>query len=274
VFAGQQSFATTNEAQTIAAEAALGPQIWSRYSALQDNYRQESTPFLEQRSAFGRIKAALATPDSAAGDLALIFNYMKILDPGSVVREGEFANAQNAGGVPQLVLTAYNRLLREGQRLSPEQRKDFFTQATATFQQARGEQAERDTRYLGQARDLEIPDAMLGHFQLPTDSPGGAPGGFGAPQGPPPQRDQQSDTTATMIGQSIGTGVSTAVGQAGDIVNGLGEAIGVPRWALTPIFGGRATDEYPRPPTAGDRRPGNQRRSRGAVSGVIQRPPP
>ena len=40
-----------------------------------------------------------ATKDgTAAGDLSAIFAFMKMLDPGSVVREQEFANAQNAAG--------------------------------------------------------------------------------------------------------------------------------------------------------------------------------
>ncbi|MEM8882399.1 MAG: hypothetical protein AAGC82_17565, partial [Pseudomonadota bacterium] len=46
--------------------------------------------FRKQAEAFGRIDASAFEP-SPAGDLALIFNYMKVLDPGSVVRESEFA---------------------------------------------------------------------------------------------------------------------------------------------------------------------------------------
>lgn len=65
---------------------------------------------------------------TAMGDLGLIFSYMKALDPGSVVREGEQASAQNAAGVPEQIRNAYNRLL-SGQRLSPEQRADMANTA-------------------------------------------------------------------------------------------------------------------------------------------------
>jgi len=34
---------------------------------------------------------------------------MKILDPGSVVREGEFATAQNSAGIPERIRAKYNR---------------------------------------------------------------------------------------------------------------------------------------------------------------------
>ena len=53
---------------------------------------------------------------------------MKILDPGSVVREGEFATAQNTGSVPESVSALYNRVLN-GQRLTDTQRADFLNQA-------------------------------------------------------------------------------------------------------------------------------------------------
>lgn len=48
---------------------------------------------------YQKVQGAAERP-SAANDLAMIFAYMKMLDPGSVVREQEFANAQNAAGIP------------------------------------------------------------------------------------------------------------------------------------------------------------------------------
>lgn len=69
---------------------------------------------------------------SAMGDIGLIFSYMKALDPGSVVREGEQATAQNAAGVPDQIRNAYNRLV-SGQRLSPEQRADMANTALSIY---------------------------------------------------------------------------------------------------------------------------------------------
>lgn len=79
------------------------------------------------QQSFGKIEKA-AKSDTAAGDLNLIFNFMKMLDPGSVVREGEFANAQNTAGVPDRVRNAYNNALR-GTRLNTDQRGEFVAQA-------------------------------------------------------------------------------------------------------------------------------------------------
>lgn len=65
---------------------------------------------------------------SAQDDLALIFAFMKVLDPTSVVREGEFANAQNTGGISENVVNAYNKALN-GERLTDRQRSEFFRTA-------------------------------------------------------------------------------------------------------------------------------------------------
>ena len=77
--------------------------------------------------SYNTISSAAQNP-SAAGDLSLIFQYMKVLDPGSTVREGEFANAQNAAGVPDRIRNLFNNWSK-GQRLDEKQRQDFITQA-------------------------------------------------------------------------------------------------------------------------------------------------
>jgi len=87
--------------------------------------------FADQTSAYGRVIKSAEDP-SPAGDLALIFNYMKVLDPGSVVREGEFATAQNAGSIDERTRGIYNRIV-SGERLSESQRADFADRATRLY---------------------------------------------------------------------------------------------------------------------------------------------
>ena len=64
--------------------------------------------------------------ETAAWDMAMIFAYMKMLDPWSVVREWEFASAQDATWVPQRIINQYNNAVN-WTRLSSEQRKDFLS---------------------------------------------------------------------------------------------------------------------------------------------------
>jgi len=80
------------------------------------------------RSSFAKIQSALGGKPSGPGDMSGIFAFMKILDPNSTVREGEFANAENSGGVAPKVFNLYNKVLR-GDRLTAQQRKDFILQA-------------------------------------------------------------------------------------------------------------------------------------------------
>lgn len=111
--------------------------------------------FAEQTSAYGRIIASVEDP-SPAGDLALIFNYMKVLDPGSTVREGEFATAEQAGGVDQRVRGLYNRVV-SGERLTPEQRADFAGRATRLYENAEQQYRSLADQYASFARAAGLP---------------------------------------------------------------------------------------------------------------------
>lgn len=100
--------------------------------------------------SYDKVRNAANNP-SAANDLALIFAYMKMLDPGSVVREGEFANAQNAAGIPDQVWNAYNRAL-SGQRLNDDQRRQFVQSADQVAASARAQLDSVAKRYQNTAR--------------------------------------------------------------------------------------------------------------------------
>ena len=91
---------------------------------LRTSFLNQAAPHIQISQAYRKIASA---PDTAAGDMSLIFGYMKILDPGSTVREGEYASAENTRGVPDAVRAQYNRSLT-GKRLVEKQRTEF-TQA-------------------------------------------------------------------------------------------------------------------------------------------------
>lgn len=79
-------------------------------------------------ASYRTIRQLANAPATGANDLGLIFSYMKMLDPGSTVREGEFANAENAQGIPDRIRSLYNRALN-GERLAPETRQEFVASA-------------------------------------------------------------------------------------------------------------------------------------------------
>lgn len=98
-----------------------------------------------QTQAYQRVLDSAKDP-SPAGDLALIFNFMKVLDPGSTVREGEFATAQNSGSVPDQITAQYNKII-SGERLVPEIRNDFVNRAGQLFEGASQLQQGTNDRY-------------------------------------------------------------------------------------------------------------------------------
>jgi hypothetical protein len=98
---------------------------------VRNDVTRNSADFLAAQTGYNKVTAAART-DSPAGDMSLIFGFMKVLDPGSIVKEGEFATVQNSAGVPEQIRGVWNRLLR-GERLTPEQRQDFAHQAREQY---------------------------------------------------------------------------------------------------------------------------------------------
>lgn len=117
---------------------------------VEKGYRTEfmaaTKDFRDTATAFEKVRMSSNNP-SAAGDLSLIFNYMKMLDPGSVVRETEFRTAEQARAwmskteqsgipIPGAVKQGIQKL-STGEFLLPEQRADFAAQAENVFKAAR-----------------------------------------------------------------------------------------------------------------------------------------
>ncbi len=118
------------------AQITAGSKSEQKDTSNETSIRNEIKPYtktmMDVDSSYRKVKSAAENP-TAAGDLSLIFGYMKMLDPNSVVREGEFATAQNAASVPDRIRNMYNKI-KEGERLNPSQRQDFVSQAQKVYQ--------------------------------------------------------------------------------------------------------------------------------------------
>lgn len=119
------------QAVDAAIERELGGADLGKVLQVRDDVTSNSKAFLEAQAGYQKVQAA-ATADTPAGDMSLIFGFMKVLDPGSIVKEGEFATVENSAGIPERIRGVYNRILR-GERLTPEQRQDFSSQAHSQF---------------------------------------------------------------------------------------------------------------------------------------------
>ena len=114
-------------------EGADALKLFGQEQDLRKEYssRDETKDFNDVLGAYKKVRTS-AEKDSGAGDLSLIFGFMKMVDPGSTVREGEFATAQNSAGIDERLRGMYNQVIN-GTRLSPDQRADFVTTADGMY---------------------------------------------------------------------------------------------------------------------------------------------
>lgn len=151
-----------NRKRSIAAAGIAGglsPQQVSASFKLADDYDKASGNFGTVVDAYNKINASSGDP-SPAGDLSLIFAYMKMLDPTSVVREGEFATAANAGSAFERIGATYNKVLN-GQRLTSAQRTDFLNTAKSLYSVAEKQQSQVDSTYSARAQQFGIPSSFV-----------------------------------------------------------------------------------------------------------------
>lgn len=98
---------------------------------IRSDWLQASKEFPVVQSAYLKINAA-AKEQSAAGDMAMIYGLMRLLDPNTGVKEGEYATAQQSGSLPTQIVGLYNRALT-GQKLTPGQREEFLHTAKGQY---------------------------------------------------------------------------------------------------------------------------------------------
>jgi hypothetical protein len=150
-----QALATTRKLGTETQKAALELQAikdgvgdpkerFAQEEKIRKEWQGRSKMYGELQGTFSTLKAS-ADSANGPGDIALITGFMKMLDPGSVVRETEFATARDTAG---LFMQLQNRLQKaqNGQLLSPEQRKEYvaLSQKYLDAAQTRAAQERKD----------------------------------------------------------------------------------------------------------------------------------
>jgi hypothetical protein len=100
--------------------------------------------FSDMKSSFGQVVSSLSQ-GTPIGDVAGATKIMKLLDPGSVVRETELGIAMAAAGRMDRLNNYFNNMMT-GQKLTPTQREDFkalsnelYAAAGQAYNQKRGE---------------------------------------------------------------------------------------------------------------------------------------
>jgi hypothetical protein len=124
--------------------------------------------FNDMQSAYGQVLSAL-DQGSPIGDVAGATKVMKLLDPGSVVRESELGIAMAASGRMDR-LKFYFSNWASGQKLTPTQRDDFKTLSNELYAAAGQAYNKKRSEYLdfGSSTGVDLNTALGAPAKLPS----------------------------------------------------------------------------------------------------------
>ena len=149
-------------ASNISVPVNLGQKGFDNTLKLRGDFRSEPIykAHQEVQSAYSQIQQSLKMA-SPVGDLAGATKIMKLLDPGSVVRESELGMAMAASGALDR-LTNYAGNVMNGTKLTPTQRKDFQALADALYEESANQYNGKRSEYQGIAdrNGLNVQDVL------------------------------------------------------------------------------------------------------------------
>lgn len=154
-----RDFLTT--APTLKTKEDMNKLELENFNKIANRYKGEKAVDFYQklRSTWQKIdvayEQAYKVENPQVADVSMIFNYMKMLDPGSTVREGEYATAKNTTGIAGSIMNSYNKAVGGG-FLSDAQRRDFRQVAWKLFQEESSNVQELNERYKAQGEAFNV----------------------------------------------------------------------------------------------------------------------
>lgn len=155
-------------------EAETGKGAFAIEHKLVEQRNQTLKQFRDQAEQYAKIAGLRDKPDpNNSDDLALIYAYVKLLDPGSVVREGEIKLAQAATPLTGKLVQKYNILHKSKNGiLDPNTRKDYLSAAELLFKGASEAARPEVERVSGSAEAHGIlPERVLNSTELGLMNP-------------------------------------------------------------------------------------------------------
>lgn len=155
---------------------------------MRDDYLAQSKNYITLRNGYNQVVSA-AKAKTGAGDLSLVFGYMKLLDPNSTVREGEQAQARQVGTIPDRIWQLYNKMFTTGETLPESVKQQFVNEARSLYGQAHADHLKIKDQFRRVAEERKLnPRAVIIDLDpatpgVQTEAPAGA-----APQPSGPTR--------------------------------------------------------------------------------------
>lgn len=152
-------------------EVNTGQKGYENESKLRNDFKSEPIykDYADMQTAHKQIKAGIAA-GNPIGDVATATKVMKLLDPGSVVRESELAIAMAAGGRMDR-LRNFVELQLKGEKLTPTQRAEFGALADELMEAAGQAYNQKRSEYAQFGKSYGLSDAVLGPQYKTVKSP-------------------------------------------------------------------------------------------------------
>ena len=197
----QQRIGAANDRASAAAERAG----FNQAAELRKEFQGQSKNFQQVRDSFNRIQTSAQSP-TPAGDLSMLYNYMKMLDPGSVVRESEFRSAATAKPMLERLGLSWDAIgsVWNGNKMTPGMRQDFLNRANQLYSAEAQQHGQRVNEYKRLSTGYGInPSNVITDMEATTQPQ--APAAPTQPTAAAPAQGQQLDTqTAAKILQEAG----------------------------------------------------------------------
>lgn len=139
-------------------QAVIGARTMAR------QLEQDSSEFVKLQSSQRQLDE-LESANSPAAEIATLYQFIKQLDPSSVVREGEVALSREGMSYFDRAGLAYKRI-GEGGVVTPRMKSDLIATARKLYRAQIPAQIEREKRQFGVAALQGIPPAALGGSRL------------------------------------------------------------------------------------------------------------
>jgi len=164
-----------------AAEDKKTQRDFTNAGQLRDDYRNEPLVkgYQEIKSVFDRSMAYVnrigAGRGAPVGDIGLVFALAKINDPTSVVREQEFAQIAQSGGLGAQIKNLYSQA--SGRGFDPATRRQLLTEIRSSYEAYSRNYNSKRAEYAELARRYGIApgDVVLGWQDAPAEAPTNTP---------------------------------------------------------------------------------------------------
>ena len=127
---------------------------------LRDDFNQ-NVEVKAYRASLPMLAQALKAPKNGQGDLSVIYAYAKLMDPGSVVREGEMDMVVNSSPYAQSIAQKWLNQLDGSGRLPPAARRSLEQEMIRTTQARRKSYETQYNRYTANAESMGLDPQMV-----------------------------------------------------------------------------------------------------------------